>query len=239
VSLNGVKIYFQEQETKEQVAFIRDITKFCLGIIGRHDFNFYPGLYTTFLQISSKCSQDQIKSLILQYAKGFPTWKYLTTDASTLCPSNTPNEDATMVELDEIIREFGEEPLQLSFGDQSQQDEPESEEEQRSLVLFTQEQLEALLKMNRPDFSELVAPLKRGVSKDARLQPAKPGNFDGTRDRKVLDAWLAEMEDYLHAAKVGWHSAVELAQSYLNENWDLNHGANLGAGLNLRGLFYK
>jgi hypothetical protein len=48
VSLNGVKIYFQEQETKEQAAFIRDITKFCLGIIGRHDFNFYPGLYTTF-----------------------------------------------------------------------------------------------------------------------------------------------------------------------------------------------
>jgi hypothetical protein len=26
-----------------------------------------------------------------------------------------------------------------------------------------------------------------------------------------VDAWLAEMEDYLHAAKVGWHSAVELA----------------------------
>jgi len=30
-----------------------------------------------------------------------------------------------------------------------------------------------------------------------------------------VDAWLAEMEDYLHAAKVGRHSAVELAQSYL------------------------
>jgi len=43
----------------------------------------------------------------------------------------------------------------------------------------------------------------------------KPGTFDGARDRKVVDAWLTEMEDYLHAAKVGWHSAVELAQSYL------------------------
>jgi hypothetical protein len=31
-------------------------------------------------------------------------------------------------------------------------DEPESEEEQRSSVLFTQEQLEVLLKMGRPDF---------------------------------------------------------------------------------------
>jgi hypothetical protein len=34
------------------------------------------------------------------------------------------------------------------------QDEPKSEEEQRSSVLFTLEQLEILLKMNRPDFSE-------------------------------------------------------------------------------------
>jgi hypothetical protein len=69
--------------------------------------------------------------------------------------------------------------------------------------------------MNRPDFSELVAALKGGASKDARLQPTKPGNFDGGRDRKVVDAWLVEMEDYLHAAKVGRHSAVELTESYL------------------------
>ncbi len=40
------------------------------------------------------------------------------------------------------------------------QDEPKSEEEQRSSVLFTQEQLEVLLKMGRPDFGELVAALK-------------------------------------------------------------------------------
>jgi hypothetical protein len=30
-----------------------------------------------------------------------------------------------------------------------------------------------------------------------------------------MDGWLAEMEDYLHATKVGRHSAMELAQSYL------------------------
>ncbi len=96
------------------------------------------------------------------------------------------------------------------------QDELESEEEQRSSVLFTQEQLEVLLKMNRPDFGELVAVLKTGTAKGERFQPAKPGNFDGARDRKVVDAWLAEMDDYIHAAKVGRHSAVELAQSYLN-----------------------
>ncbi len=94
-------------------------------------------------------------------------------------------------------------------------DEPESEEEQRSSVLFTQEQLEVLLKMGRPDFGELVATLKTGAAKGERFQPAKPGNFDGARDRKVVDAWLAEMDDYIHAAKVGRHSAVELAQSYL------------------------
>jgi hypothetical protein len=95
------------------------------------------------------------------------------------------------------------------------QDEPENEEEQRSSVLFSSEQLEVLLKMNRPDFSELVVALKGKASKDVTFQSAKPGNFDGARDQKVVDAWLAEMEDYLHAAKVGRHSAVELAQSYL------------------------
>ncbi len=69
--------------------------------------------------------------------------------------------------------------------------------------------------MNRFDFSELVAALKRRSSKNARYQLAKPGNFDGVHDRKVVDAWLVEMEDYIHATKVGWHSVVELAQSYL------------------------
>jgi hypothetical protein len=95
------------------------------------------------------------------------------------------------------------------------QDEPKSEEEQRSSVLFTPEQLEVLLKINRPDFGDLVAALKTGTSKGEIFQPAKPGSFDGARDRKVVDAWLTEMDDYLHAAKVGRHSVVELAQSYL------------------------
>jgi hypothetical protein len=95
------------------------------------------------------------------------------------------------------------------------QDEPESEEEQRSSILFTQEQLEVLLKMGRPDFGELVAALKTRYAKGERFQPAKPGNFDGARDRKVVDAWLAEMDDFIHAAKVSRHFAVELAQSYL------------------------
>jgi hypothetical protein len=48
-------------------------------------------------------------------------------------------------------------------------DEPESEEEQRSSVLFTQEQLEVLLKMGRPDFGELVVALKTGVAKGERF----------------------------------------------------------------------
>jgi len=117
-----------------------------------------------------------------------------------------PNEDRIV--LPESIGE--EEPKT-----REDQDELESEKEQRSSALLTQEQLEVLLKMNRPDFSELVTALKGGASKDARFQPAKHGNFDGACDRKVLDVWLAEMEDYLHAAKVGRHSAVELAQSYL------------------------
>jgi hypothetical protein len=71
--------------------------------------------------------------------------------------------------------------------------------------------LEILLKMNRPDFSELVGALKGGSSKNARFQLAKPGNFDGAHNQKVVDAWLVEMEDYIHATKVGRHFAVELA----------------------------
>jgi hypothetical protein len=106
-------------------------------------------------------------------------------------------------------KSMGEEPMP-----REDRDEPESEEE-RSSVLITPVQLEVLLKMGRPDFGELVAALKSGAAKGERFQPAKPGNFDGTRDRKVVDAWLAEMDDYLHAAKVGRNSAVEFAQSYL------------------------
>jgi hypothetical protein len=67
------------------------------------------------------------------------------------------------------------------------QDEPESEEEQRSSVLFTQEQLEVLLKMGRPDFGELVAALKTRAAKGERFQLAKPENFDGGRNCKVVD----------------------------------------------------
>jgi hypothetical protein len=95
------------------------------------------------------------------------------------------------------------------------QDELESEEEQRSSVLFTQEQLEVLLEMGRPDFGELVAALKTGATKGERFQLAKLRNFDGARDCKVVDVWLAKMDDYLHTAKVGWHSIVEFTQSYL------------------------
>jgi len=64
-------------------------------------------------------------------------------------------------------------------------DEPESEEEQRSSVLFTQEQLEVLLKMGRPNFGELVAALKTGAAKGERFQLAKLGNFDGACDRRL------------------------------------------------------
>ncbi len=123
---------------------------------------------------------------------------------------------------DSLLEELVEDPVAppKSIGEEEprtreDQDEPESEKEQRSSVLFTLEQSEILLKINRPDFGELVVAFKTGTSKGERFQPAKPGNFDGVRDRKVVDAWLAEMDDYLHAAKVGWHSAVELAQSYL------------------------
>jgi len=70
------------------------------------------------------------------------------------------------------------------------------------MVLFTPKQLEVLLKMNRPDFSELVATLKARSLKGVGFQPAEPGNFDKIRDQKVVNVWFAEMEDYIHATKV-------------------------------------
>jgi hypothetical protein len=41
--------------------------------------------------------------------------------------------------------------------------------------------------MGRPDFGELVAALKTRATKGERFQPAKPENFDGARDRKIVD----------------------------------------------------
>jgi hypothetical protein len=84
-----------------------------------------------------------------------------------------------LIALSKSIRE--EEP-----NSREDQDEPkigpESEEEQWSSVLFTPEQFEVLLKMNRPDFGELVAALQTGTSKGERFQSAKLENFDGARD---------------------------------------------------------
>jgi hypothetical protein len=63
--------------------------------------------------------------------------------------------------------------------DQENHNDHENEKEQPTPILFTPEQLELLLKMNRPDFSELVAVLKGGSSKGVGFQLAKPRNFDG------------------------------------------------------------
>ncbi len=71
--------------------------------------------------------------------------------------------------------------------DHDSHEDHESEEEQPNAVLFTPEQLEVLLKMNRPDYNELVAALKGGSSKGVGFKPARPGNFEGARDRKVVD----------------------------------------------------
>jgi hypothetical protein len=61
----------------------------------------------------------------------------------------------------------------------------------------------------------LVVALKGSLTKSVGFKPTEPRNFDGIRDQKVVDAWLMDMEDYIHATKVGRHSIVELAQSYL------------------------
>jgi len=53
----------------------------------------------------------------------------------------------------------------------------------------------------------LVEALKGGSFKSVGF---KLRNVDGVQNQKVMDAWLLEMEDYLHATKVGWQFVVEL-----------------------------
>jgi hypothetical protein len=59
--------------------------------------------------------------------------------------------------------------------DRDSHEDHESEEEQPNAVLFTLEQLEVLLKMNRPDYNELVVALKGGSFKSVGFKPARPG----------------------------------------------------------------
>ncbi len=77
----------------------------------------------------------------------------------------------------EAIREEEQEDSKEQ-GDCENHDDHENEEEQPTTILFTLEQLEVLLKMNRPDFTELVAALKGGFLKGVGFKPTKPGNFD-------------------------------------------------------------
>jgi hypothetical protein len=84
------------------------------------------------------------------------------------------------------IKEEGQEDFEEQE-DQENHNDHENEKEQPTPILFTPKQLEVLLKMNRPNFNELVVALKGGSLKGVGFQPAKLGNFDGVRDRKVVD----------------------------------------------------
>jgi len=70
---------------------------------------------------------------------------------------------------------------------QEDHNDHESEEEQPPTILFTPKQLEVLLKMIRPDFSELVVALKGGLSKGAGFQPANLGILTGS---KIERLWI-------------------------------------------------
>jgi hypothetical protein len=97
------------------------------------------------------------------------------------------------------------------FEKREDHDDHESEEEQHSIIHFMVKQLEVLLEMNRPNFTKMVKAFKRGSSKSVGFELTKHGNFDRVQDRKVIDVWFAEMDDYLHATKVGQQCAMELA----------------------------
>jgi hypothetical protein len=63
--------------------------------------------------------------------------------------------------------------------DHDSHEDHESEEEQPNVVLFSPEQLEVLLKMNRPDFGELVAASREDHPKVCGSSPLGPGTLKG------------------------------------------------------------
>jgi hypothetical protein len=78
----------------------------------------------------------------------------------------------------EAIREEEQEDFEEQE-DQENLDDHENEGQQPTTILFTLEQLEVIFKMNKLDFTELVAALKGGSSKGVGFKLAKHGNFDG------------------------------------------------------------
>jgi hypothetical protein len=72
----------------------------------------------------------------------------------------------------EAIREEEQEDYEKQE-DRDNHDDHENEEEQPTTVHFTSEQLEVLFKMNRLDFTELVAALKGRSSKGVGFKLAK------------------------------------------------------------------
>ncbi len=84
---------------------------------------------------------------------------------------------------------------------QEDQDEPESEEEQRSSVLFTPEQLEVLFKMNRLDFSELGP--QRGVIQECRISTGQARELRWCLRLKGY-GWLACGDGGLFTCHQGW-----------------------------------
>jgi len=93
----------------------------------------------------------------------------------------------------------------------------ENEEEQLATIFCTIKQLKVLLKISRHNFIGLVEAFKRKSLKNVGFKFIKLWNFDGLQDQKVINAWIAKMEDYLHVVKVGQQSIVQLAQSYLKD----------------------
>jgi hypothetical protein len=62
--------------------------------------------------------------------------------------------------------------------DRENHDDHGNEKEKPTTILFILEQLEVLLKMNKPEFTKLVLALKRGSLKGVGLKLVKPRNFD-------------------------------------------------------------
>jgi hypothetical protein len=92
---------------------------------------------------------------------------------------------------------------QKKYEKQEDCDDYESGKKQHPTIFFTLKQLEVLLKMNRLDFIGLVEAFKRGKFKSVTFKLVKPRNFDKVRYQKVVDVWLAKIEHYFHANKLG------------------------------------
>lgn len=124
---------------------------------------------------------------------------------SELRGDNTAALDWT--EQDEALDEFAQ--RQESEHEDERQDEAGPKPETAKLPVNSMPQMP-------PEWQEMMKLLLSNSTKAKfKVKPKEPETFEGTRNRKALNTWLLELEQYFRAAKLSDKDRVEVASTYL------------------------